>query len=265
MTNPGLSVLAHDVMRTCTMVTCEAIDRDSTVTGVVRLVAMTARFADDSARFAARNSSSELQPACRRGCTSCCHLHVVSIAAEVMAIASQLRSTLSEVDLDALKERLNQHVDATRGLPADGCRRLRIPCPLLDEQGDCLAYASRPITCRGWNSLDASLCDADHREPSQGTPAKLNLAQYLLAGRILEGLAAGLHTRRLDHRRLDLVRALKVILESAESAREWRKGTRIFESTVNDLVFPDSDDAEVSSARQILWKTLGPEFASTAS
>ncbi len=230
----------------------------ATVSGAVDL----ARFADDSAQFATRNSSETEQPACRRGCTSCCHLHVGALAPEAIAIATALRQALTAGGLGRLSERIDDHIARTNGTDASGRRGLRLPCPLLDEQGDCLAYHARPLSCRGWNSLDAALCEADLRDPSRDNPARLNLTQYVLVGRILEGLSAGSHALGRDHRRLDLVRALDILLKDDEAANRWLQGSDVFEGAANERVFPDPDDAKSIDARQKLWNSLGPGFVS---
>src|SRR5690242_19292114 len=123
---------------------------------------------------------------------------------------------------------MQAHIDGTEGLTAEQRRQLRLPCPLLVE-GRCSVYAVRPLSCRGWNSLDRGLCDADLADPSRGTAARLNLRQYVLAGRAAEGLAAEAHARGIEHRRLDLVRGLqKALADPNGTERSWRTGDDVF-------------------------------------
>jgi len=259
----GLNELAEDVFRTAAMATKEAFVTEPTVAGALKLTAMLAKFADDSADFAVRTGLPEEKPACRRGCTSCCYLHVVALPAEVIAIASFLVRTLSSAEMDTLRRRLNTHIEATTGLVAADRRRVRLPCPLLDGNGDCRAHAVRPLSCRGWNSLDASLCDADRLDPSRDNPARLNLTQYVLAGRILEGLAAGTSANGRDHRRLDLVRALRVVLDDPGAVEKWVSGEDVFDIAANERVFPEPEDEEATVTRERLWSSLGPGFSTS--
>jgi hypothetical protein len=192
------------------------------------------------------------------GCTACCHLHVVALPSEVLAIAKHVAREFSDEAREALRQRMNTHIDATHGLDAEQRRNLRLACPLLVEDR-CSVYPVRPISCRGWNSLDRGLCDADLADPSRGIGARLNLTQYVLAGRVAEGLAAASHALGLEHRRLDLVRGLQTALADVGTAeRAWRAGADVFGEAVNDEVFHGPRDPEQDRARARLWSQLDP-------
>ena len=100
------------------------------------------------------------------------------------------------------------------------------------------------------------------RDPSRDTPARLNLTQDVLSGRILEGLTAGSLAVRREHRRLDPVRALDILLKDDEAANRWLQGGDVLEGAADERVFPDPDDAKSIDARQKLWNSLGPGFVS---
>lgn len=196
------------------------------------------------------------RPVCCLGCTACCHLHVVATPPEVIAIASYVNQHYSRENREQLLNRIETHVAVTDGLTATERQKIRPVCPLLVE-GRCSVYPARPISCRGWNSLDRSVCDADLAAPSSGTTARLDLAQYVLAGRVAEGIAAASDGMGLESRPLDLVRGLSMALADAEGvARAWRSGEPVFAPAENSAVFPAPHDPLEEAARARLWNSL---------
>jgi hypothetical protein len=101
------------------------------------------------------------------------------------------------------------------------------------------------------------MCDADLVAPERGINAPLNIGQYLLAGRVNEGVRAGSHSLGLDQRLLDLPRALQVALEDPQgTAEKWFNGETVFESAVDSNVFPVEEDPAETAERQRLWSQL---------
>jgi len=254
----GLAGAADSVFRTAARASHDALSADPTGTRLPELVADAHGFVDKVVQAGVAASPADERPVCCVGCTACCYLHVVALPSEVLAIAKHIERAFSDEAREALRQRMKLHIDATQGLDADRRRQLRLPCPLLVEDR-CSVYPVRPISCRGWNSLDRGLCDADLAEPSRGAVARLNLTQHVLAGRVAEGLTAASHALGLEHRRLDLVRGLQTALADLGAAeRAWRSGTDVFGEAVNDEVFPGPDDPEENRARARLWSQLDP-------
>ena len=194
-------------------------------------------------------------PACRRGCTACCHLHVVAAIPEVIRIADYADEHLTPEGRAALLARIDAHIAATSGMTGAERQQSRVACPLL-EGGDCSVHPARPLSCRGWNSLDPALCDRDLANPREGVPARLHAGQFLVAGRVAEGLAIGARHRGADDRPLDMVRGLKIALERPDASDRWRLGEAVFESAVNAEVFPARSDPHEATARQALRETV---------
>lgn len=102
---------------------------------------------------------------CRPGCTACCHGPFDISLADVRLLSAGL----AQLD-PAVREQVRQRGQAllervhalepgwttpydVRALDEERFDRLtealaEVPCPLLDEQGSCLAYAHRPMVCR---------------------------------------------------------------------------------------------------------------------
>jgi hypothetical protein len=196
------------------------------------------------------------RPTCCAGCAACCHLHVVATAPEVIALAEHVQKTFDPSARQRLDERIADHIEATRDRDGAERRGLRTACPLL-ENDRCTAYAVRPIACRGWNSLDRSACDADLANPSAGITAPLNLGQFVLAGRVTEGIRAACYARGLEHRLLDLSRGLKIALaDLAGTVGNWLGSGQVFETAVNDLVFPAASEPAEDRERSRLWGSV---------
>jgi len=97
---------------------------------------------------------------CERGCTDCCHavfglfhIEAAYIQYQFSALSPSIRAAAlkrceeTEKNLEAMSRRLR----ANRGAPKKhvlALARERVRCPLLDDMGDCILYAYRPITCR---------------------------------------------------------------------------------------------------------------------
>jgi hypothetical protein len=253
-----LAGAAASVFRTAARASRDALSADPSGARVPDLVADAHRFVDQVVQDGLARSPANEHPVCCLGCTACCHLHVVALPSEVLAIARHVEREFSDEAREALRQRMTAHIEATHGLDAARRRKLRLACPLLVENR-CSVYPVRPISCRGWNSLDRGLCDADLADPARGTAAQLNLAQYVLAGRVAEGLAAASHALGLEHRRLDLVRGLQTALADLGVAeRAWRSGSDVFGEAVNQEVFPGPGDPEEDRARALLWRQLDP-------
>jgi hypothetical protein len=167
--------------------------------------------------------------ACRVGCTYCCHLRVITTIPEVLRIAEYVRTKLGDQAVAAVRERISEHAVATAGLDAEARRRLRLPCSLLKD-GLCSAYEVRPLSCRGWNSVDLSGCEADFREPAAGVRVPIYEGQYLVNAYVQAGVVDGLRTGDVQADRVELQEALGVALEKTDAAERWLQGERVFEA-----------------------------------
>jgi hypothetical protein len=165
--------------------------------------------------------------ACRERCSFCCHLRVVTTIPEVIQIATQVQSMNGSDGTDALRHRVAQYRNATSGLDADARRRLRIACPLLVD-GLCTVYPVRPLSCRGWNSLDVSGCEAHFLDPARGIRIPVYGPQQQINAFVQDGIGRGLREAGLQHDRVELGEALKVGLEIADVAERWLRGERLF-------------------------------------
>lgn len=97
---------------------------------------------------------------CERGCIDCCHAVFGLFHIEAAYIQSQFAALPNAVRVNALKksreaekklEAISRRFEEESGDPQKHVQVLameRVHCPLLDDNGDCILYAHRPITCR---------------------------------------------------------------------------------------------------------------------
>ncbi len=93
---------------------------------------------------------------CRRGCDYCCHLPVETSRAEAAWALEFARENLNAAEFSDLKHRIREAA-ADYPLPPRRPPAKNPRCPFLKDSA-CLVYSARPLSCRGWNSSDASAC-----------------------------------------------------------------------------------------------------------
>jgi len=101
---------------------------------------------------------------CRKGCSHCCsHPFLISIAEGVL-----LYRWLHENNrwTSALRRQLVETRDKVLGMSFDAWLLSSIPCPVLNESGECSAYGARPLRCRVTYSMgDPGLCRPNQLGP----------------------------------------------------------------------------------------------------
>src|SRR6187549_2213751 len=174
--------------------------------------------------------------ACQSGCDHCCHQSVGITPTEALAIYAFLLETRGAEELKALRARVRDFCERTRGLSSRERVSPELPCPFLAEHA-CSIYAVRPLSCRGMNSLDADVCarklhDAETREAAfEGKlPGHVLVEPIRAFHAISAGLQLALSERfGLDMRPLDLALALELLLEQTPEldgplTRSWLSG-----------------------------------------
>jgi hypothetical protein len=165
--------------------------------------------------------------ACREGCSFCCHLHVIATIPEILRIAADLRSRLDSAALTALDARIAAHRAAMGGAIGTERRARRAACPLL-ENGRCTVYPIRPLSCRGWNSLDVATCEAHFVDSGRALHVPIYEPQHHVNALVQEGMGAGLAAAGLESDRVELVAGLAIALGQTDAAERWLRGERVF-------------------------------------
>ena len=165
--------------------------------------------------------------ACKEGCDWCCHLNVGTSVPEVFRVVEYLRQTLSSQELQAVHERATQRDDERRQLDPAQRKASRRPCVLLSDHR-CLAYPARPLTCRGFNSADASACEAFVKSGGRVDEVPMYRPQLRLMTFVLDGTRAGLQAAGLKDDLLELAAALRVALDTPDAFERWLAGEPVF-------------------------------------
>jgi Fe-S-cluster containining protein len=177
---------------------------------------------------------------CRSGCDHCCHQPVGVTAPEALTIYAALRSTRSDAELEAFRQKLTSYAEAIRGLSPSERHTPRHPCPLL-AAGSCSVYSARPFACRGMNSLDRAECEALLHDPVRreeflktGQGGRVLINPLMASQAVSVGLQLALSERfQLDMRQLDLVWALDLLFaRGPEVASQWAAGGASFQLAV---------------------------------
>jgi Fe-S-cluster containining protein len=162
--------------------------------------------------------------ACTKGCSYCCHQRVELTAPEVLLIARSVRESA---------ERRSRVAETARRLGGQDARThhlAQVRCALLDENGACSVYASRPLACRRAHSTDVGICEAAHRKPTlevlvpSSTALWWNISALVLG--YYEGSALGGHPPHI----YELHAALHVALEDSDVEARFRRGEDPFAS-----------------------------------
>lgn len=124
--------------------------------------------------------------ACKKGCSLCCSLNV--------DIMDYEKPTLKKA-IEALDDHDRQNVffkaaaknKITKGMNEEDRANKRYVCPLLHEH-ECVIYKDRPLSCKGFNSLDYDICiegsvpNSDVQMKSWASPMEHKIAVEMGAG-----------------------------------------------------------------------------------
>ena len=165
-----------------------------------------------------------LRLACEPGCAWCCHLRVTATAAEVLALAAELRATLDADALAGLRRRLDEHEARAGSIEP----QLRIHTPLLcplNVDGRCVAYAARPLGCRKFHSFSAATCrGAVERGSFAAIRVPIDPRRYDSPDVYRQSLNLVLAALGLGREELELVPALRIALDAEDLAAAWADG-----------------------------------------
>ena len=197
-------------------------------------------------------AAADRPPACRAGCAHCCHQAVGVTPPEVFAIYEHLRATRAPDELAAMRRRIRDADDRTRGMASAQRLSPDLPCPFLEE-ARCSIYEVRPLSCRGTNSLDAAACERTLREPDARAAllaGRESVPCYLEPIRAFHAVTAGLQLaldqlHGLETQPLELTAAMRVMVDDPDGvAAQWLGGKDPFAAARGG---DNSDDARIAA------------------
>jgi hypothetical protein len=166
--------------------------------------------------------------ACRAGCAFCCYLPVVlATAAEIVHLASWLRTHRSPEDLAAVRQRLADRSRQNVTSASASRAQTPLPCALLQDN-QCMAYPARPLKCRGWTSLRREACEQAYGPAQSPSRVPADAYAFVMGNAVLNGLSDSATQAGLDGTAYDLTSALARALEIPDVVQRWRNGERLF-------------------------------------
>lgn len=137
--------------------------------------------------------------ACRQGCAHCCSGAISITTPEAFLLARAIREGLGPEQRASLIER----IQAAAMEPATQQRA----CPLLNEDGTCIAYLYRPLLCRGYATMDAEAC-RNLRNQVPGATVSNDLVALFYSVGMMAGLQESITAAALDGKILDLPKGI---------------------------------------------------------
>jgi Fe-S-cluster containining protein len=166
--------------------------------------------------------------ACARGCSYCCHLRVEIRPHDAFVLADHVRNTLGAEERARVLARLGENRRHIAALTREQHVRAGIGCALLDD-GVCLAYEARPVTCRKYYSVSVQVCRDAFERPSAPLTGDIEHEAVRLAGNAVAlGYAKGLEDAGFDASLYELHDALHHALTDPKAEKRYRRGKRAF-------------------------------------
>ena len=169
------------------------------------------------------------QRACQAGCAFCCYVPTVLVtAAEAVYLADWLQAHCSADEIEALRKRLADRQQQSRRSVATPSPKPPIPCALL-QNNQCMAYAARPLKCRGWNSLRRDVCEQAYGHSQSTVQIPADAYAFMMGNAVFSGLRDSIARAGLDDRTYDLTESLLQVLDIPDVVQRWRDEERMID------------------------------------
>ncbi|WP_442964586.1 YkgJ family cysteine cluster protein [Pseudomonas sp. CDFA 610] len=176
--------------------------------------------------------------ACRTGCSYCCYIRVVASPVEIFGLIDYLKATLDLSAYRAFEQRVRAAADIVRSLSTEEHLRTNVACPALQDS-KCIAYAARPLRCRGHHSWDAQICINEHKNPEVVLGPVTHLpGRALVSGAHIDGFEIALTQNGYDAGAYELISALREAIVDSECKNRFNRRERAFLLATRDRVSP---------------------------
>jgi Fe-S-cluster containining protein len=173
-------------------------------------------------------AQAKADPACKRGCSYCCHLRVEIRPHDAFVMAQYVRVKFNADQRAQVLARIEGTLARIAPLTQDQHVRAGVPCALL-EDGVCSVYEARPATCRKYFSMSVDTCRNAFNDTAAPLTGEIEHEQVRLAGNAVAlGYAKGLEDAGYDAALYELHYALHAALTNPKAETRYRKGKRPF-------------------------------------
>ena len=173
----------------------------------------------DGAKFIAH-----IPLACGKGCSFCCRMWVDATPPEVLYTVKRMPPEQRQRAVQAVEQVCAQTTGASF---LDRCGKLNPPCPLLDTEGACSVYESRPINCRTLVSTNVDDCKSTFMEGSEeGFPSPD--VWFTLRDSYTTALEGALIHSGLAYQAHELNESLRIVMTTPDAETRWLSGADDF-------------------------------------
>jgi Fe-S-cluster containining protein len=173
-------------------------------------------------------AETEVELACARGCSYCCHLRVEIRPHDAFVLAQHIQANFDAEQRASALARIEENLRRIGALTPEQHVRAGIPCALLDD-GVCSVYEGRPATCRKYYSVSVETCRNAYNNTAAPLTGEIEDEEVRLAGNAIAlGYAKGLEDAGYDATLYELHFALHAALTSPSAEKRFRQGKRPF-------------------------------------
>jgi hypothetical protein len=191
-------------------------------TDVDACVALVGRLDQLLAQAAQHLSQPGAALACRAGCNFCCHLKVMVLPHEAIALFRYLQSQIPSSTARSIRTRVRDYASSATTAPR--------ACAFLVD-GECAAYAARPSACAGYHSLSKERCEQSFLDPSLPTSTVVLRSLQVVATALEGGVHSALRSQGLSQERIELHTAVAALLANPGLIARWRAGRPLLTPT----------------------------------
>lgn len=196
----------------------DTLGRGSDVDGCVALTRQVDQLLEQAAQHLQEGGTAL---ACRVGCNFCCHLRVMVLPHEAIALFRYLQSRMAS----ATAERVRSTLKAYTGHSPPSGR----PCAFLVD-GECSAYEVRPGACAAYHSLSKERCEQSFADPTLPTSTVALESLRVVSVALEAGLRAEVTAQGLSAAPAELHAAVAALLANPALIARWRAGRPLLKS-----------------------------------
>ena len=168
-----------------------------------------------------------ITPACRSGCSYCCHGPVHLTPLELLNIVLHINSADVTVAQRAdWQARISSRLAFIGTLAVSDQLQMTIPCPFLCD-GSCSIYAVRPLFCRGRNVIGIAACQAGFANPAEPQQYEIIQEQMLLSQCLVLNILLALKKIGLPDQFVDLSLASIMAFDTPDLVERWLDGDNV--------------------------------------
>ena len=168
------------------------------------------------------------ETACTKGCAYCCYLTVTLRAHEIVQILEFINIKLPPKEIANIIDRAKINMKQMLPLTHDECEHTNLKCPLLSDDGLCICYEVRPLSCQKYNSRDVDLCRLFYEKPKADIIEDSAYGVDMSAAVVIYSLADAFKNNGYDENVYYLNHALYEGLTNLKTIKRWRKKKKAF-------------------------------------